>query len=171
MVSWISGANALASELPEVKTITQTIKLYQGVLSYPPPMRMSRVKDLGNSKFFRDQQRNLFTLEQIPKAQEFENWTQLYGAYGFYLPEYDMKRFVDESLNALALGCKEQTKSKVVSAQNVQNHYDLLLQRSRRSFRQGWLQHRERFPLHEPGRAIICQSLYGLGGKKRSHEN
>jgi len=117
----VLSANASAvgsTDLSQVKTITQTIKLYQGVLTFPPPMWVNEVKDLGNSKFFRDQQRNLFTLEQIPKDQEFDSWTNLYGVYGFYLPEYDMKRFINESLNALALGCKVQTKSKIVNAEN-----------------------------------------------------
>jgi len=118
LILWAGAVHAAESDTPEVKEIKQTIKLYQGVLSFPPPMWVKEVKDLGNSQFYRDQQRNLFTLEQIPKDQEFEKWTNLYGVYGFHLPEYDMKRFVDESLNALALGCKVQAKSKIVSAQD-----------------------------------------------------
>ncbi len=108
------SAPAWAEESP---SITQTIKLYQGVLSFPPPIWVNEIKDIGNSKSFRNQQKNLFALEQIPKDQEFDSYTQIYGVYGFYLPEYDMKRFIDESLNALALGCKVQAKSKVVSAE------------------------------------------------------
>lgn len=108
------SALAWAEESP---SITQTIKLYQGVLSFPPPIWVNEIKDIGNSKSFRNQQKNLFALEQIPKDQEFDSYTQIYGVYGFYLPEYDMKRFIDESLNALALGCKVQAKSKVVSAE------------------------------------------------------
>jgi hypothetical protein len=108
----------MAADLSEVKTITQTVKLYEGVLRFPPPPWVNKVEDLGNSKYYRDQQNNLFTLEQIPKAQEFDSWTNIYGVYGFLLPEYNMKRFIDESLNALALGCKVQAKSKVVSAES-----------------------------------------------------
>jgi hypothetical protein len=107
----------MAAGLSGVKTITQTVKLYEGVLNFPPPPWVNKVEDLGNSKYYRNQQNNLFTLEQIPKDQEFESYTQIYGVYGFYLPEYNMKRFIDESLNALALGCKVQAKSKVVSAE------------------------------------------------------
>ena len=81
-------------------------------------MWITGVTSLGNSKFYRDQKKNLFTLEQIPKDQKFESWTTLYGVYGFYLPQYDMKRFIGESLNALALGCKVQAKSKIVSVEN-----------------------------------------------------
>ncbi len=111
-------SSSIAADLSDVKTITQTVKLYEGVLSFPPPPWVNEVEDLGNSKYYRDQQNNLFTLEQIPKAQEFESWTNLYGVYGFYLPEYDMKRFIEESLNALALGCKIKGRSKLVSAEN-----------------------------------------------------
>ena len=117
LVSSISAPDAVSADLSQVKTITQVVKLYQGVLSYPPPMWVNGVKDLGNSEFFRNQQNNLFALEQIPKGQNFESWSNLYGVYGFYLPKYDMKRFLDESLNALALGCKVQGKSKIVSAE------------------------------------------------------
>lgn len=114
---WVMMFNtpAWAEESP---SIIQTIKLYQGVLSFPPPIWVNEIKDIGNSKSFRNQQENVFALEQIPKDQEFDSYTQIYGVYGFYLPKYDMKRFLDESLNALALGCKVQGRSKLVSAEN-----------------------------------------------------
>lgn len=111
-------SNASAQEPVQPKKISQVIKLYQGVLKFPPPLWVEKVEDMTNVKNFQNQQKNMFTLEQIPKDQEFDNWDQLYGVYGFYLPEYDMKRFLSESLNALALGCKVQSKSKVVSAEN-----------------------------------------------------
>ncbi|GAB7021511.1 hypothetical protein [Salidesulfovibrio brasiliensis] len=113
----ISPVDSMADEKKADK-IAQTIRLYEGVLKFPPAPWVKKVKDLGNSKFYRDQQKHLFTLEQIPKDQEFESWKNLYGIYGFYLPEYDMKRFLNESLNALAMGCKVQAKSKLVSAEN-----------------------------------------------------
>lgn len=118
VVLGFGGTSANATEPSRVETITQTVKLYEGVLNFPPPMWVNEVKDFGSSEFFRNQQNNLFTLEQIPKGQKFESWTNLYGVYGFYLPEYDMKRFIEESLNALALGCKEKAKSKLVSAED-----------------------------------------------------
>lgn len=105
-----------ASLAEEPKTISQTIRLYEGVLNFPPPIWVEKVKDFNNLNTSQNQDKNLFSLEQVPKKQSFENWSNLYGVYGFYLPEYDMKRFIDESLNALALGCKGQTKSKIVKA-------------------------------------------------------
>jgi len=109
------SAPAWAEENP---SITQTVKLYQGILSFPPPIWVNEIKDIGNSKTFRNQQKNVFALEQIPKDQEFGSYTQIYGVYGFHLPGYDMKRFLDGSFNALALGCKVPIRSKLVSAEN-----------------------------------------------------
>lgn len=107
---------AVGAETPSA--ITQTIKLYQGVLKFPAAPWVKYLDDLNNVKNFQNQEKNMFSLEQIPKVQEFDSWKNLYGIYGYYLPEYDMKRFVVESLNALALGCKVKTKSKVVSAED-----------------------------------------------------
>nr|WP_287412896.1 hypothetical protein [Pseudodesulfovibrio sp.] len=104
--------------LTETEKITQTLRLYQGTLVFPPPLWVNKVKDLGKSKYWREQNKNLFSLEQIPKPQTFDSWKQIYGVYGFYLPEYNLKRFIDESLNALALGCKTQAKSKIISAED-----------------------------------------------------
>ncbi|MGX7950899.1 hypothetical protein, partial [Oleidesulfovibrio alaskensis] len=114
----ITGAKAKADDLLKSDKITQAIRLYQGNLIFPPPFWVRQVKDIANTKSFQKQQGNLFTLEQIPKEQEFDSWTNLYGVYGYYLPEYDMKRFINESLNALALGCKVQGKSKLISVEN-----------------------------------------------------
>ena len=107
-----------AQEPIKPKKITQVIKLYQGVLEFPPPLWVKEPKNLGNTEFFRNQQKNMFTLEQIPKGQQFDGWKQLYGIYGFYLPDYDMKRFIQESINALALGCKEKAKITLAGAEN-----------------------------------------------------
>lgn len=97
--------------------IIQTMVIYSGTLTYPAPHWISSPKEVGNFKASREQTKNTFTFEQIPKDQDFESWTMLYGVYGWHLPEYDFKRFIAESLNALALGCKEQAKSKLVSAE------------------------------------------------------
>ena len=98
--------------------ITQTIRLYQGILEFPPAPWVRKIQDINNTKTKQAQNNNLFSLDQIPKDQEFGSWKNLCGVYGFYLPDYDMKRFIDESLNALALGCKVKAKSKVVSVEN-----------------------------------------------------
>ena len=107
-----------AQETPQAPPmIMQTMTIYNGLLTYPAPHWISSPKDVGNFKASREQTKSSFTFEQIPKDQDFESWTMLYGVYGWHLPEYDFKRFIAESLNALALGCKEQAKSKLVSAE------------------------------------------------------
>ncbi|MCJ2166325.1 MULTISPECIES: hypothetical protein [unclassified Pseudodesulfovibrio] len=114
----LGAANAQAQDAAQQQEMTQVIQLYQGILKFPPPLWVEEVKDLGNSKPFRNQQKNLFSLEFIPKEQEFDSWKQLYGIYGFYLPDYDIKRFTQESINALALGCKAKPKITLASAEN-----------------------------------------------------
>ena len=106
------------SDKPEARKMTQVINLYQGVLEFPPALWVDGLKDLGNSNTYRNQQKDRFTLEFIPKDQKFDGWKQLYGIYGFHLPDYDMKRFTQESINALALGCKEKAKITVAGAEN-----------------------------------------------------
>ncbi|WP_156925356.1 hypothetical protein [Nitratidesulfovibrio termitidis] len=112
-----NAQNAEKQKIKENSEIMMTMTIYNGNLVYPAPHWISDVKDLGNTKMFRDQTKNTFTFEQIPKNQAFEEWSTLYGVYGWHLPDYDFKRFIAESLNALALGCKEQAKSKLVSAE------------------------------------------------------
>lgn len=103
-----------SAKSPQKDNMTQVIKLYQGTFKFPAPIWVNQVRDLNSSKLYRRQDKNVFTLEQIPKDQDFKSWKQLHGVYGFYLPEYDMTRFTDESLNALALGCKTQARSTII---------------------------------------------------------
>ena len=113
-VSGFSKAHADAK--PDVRKIIQTVKLYQGTLVFPPPMWIRGISDLGQTKFFREQKGNTFVLEQIPSDQEFDNWKNIYGIYGFHLPEYDMKRFYEESHNVLVRGCESTARIETVSA-------------------------------------------------------
>ncbi|GAB6126269.1 hypothetical protein [Humidesulfovibrio idahonensis] len=92
-----------------------TLNLYDGIIKCPFPLWVKEPKQIGESKMYRHQKGNLFSVEMIPKAQAFSHWTRLYGIYGFYLPEHDMKRFFDESMNALALGCKAQGQAHILS--------------------------------------------------------
>ncbi len=108
-------AQAAAGEQP---SMVLTMKLYDGVIKCPFPLWVKEAKQIADSKMFRNQKKNIFSFEMVPKSQEFSNWTRLYGVYGFYLPEHDMKRFFDESMNALALGCKGQSKARILSAEN-----------------------------------------------------
>lgn len=108
-------AQAAAGEQP---SMVLTMKLYDGVIKCPFPLWVKEAKQIGESKMFRNQKKNIFSFEMVPKSQEFSSWTRLYGVYGLYLPEYDMKRFFDESMNALALGCKGQSKARILSAEN-----------------------------------------------------
>ncbi|WP_207263253.1 hypothetical protein [Desulfovibrio sp. Huiquan2017] len=107
-----------AASAQDVGNMTQAIKLYQGVLSFPPAPWVKEIKDMANTKTSQSQQKNLFSLEQIPKEQEFDGWKQLYGVYGFYLPKYDMKRFIQESINALSMGCKVKAKVTLAGAED-----------------------------------------------------
>lgn len=103
----------LAEEPPRM---VHAIKLYEGILKYPPPLWMKTKDTFGDFKVSRKQENNSFHFELIPKAQDFENWTRIYGIYAWQLAEYTLQRFMDESLNALALGCKDQAKSSLVAA-------------------------------------------------------
>ncbi len=98
--------------------MVQAIKLYEGVLKYPPPLWMKTKDKIGDYKISRSQEKNTFSFEMIPKSQDFESWTRIYGVYAWLLPDYDMKRFIEESLNMLALGCKKQSKSTLVVAED-----------------------------------------------------
>lgn len=118
IIVFAGGCMASNAKAQDVQSITQTIKLYQGILKFPTAPWVKEIKDIKNIKNSQNQNKNMFSLEQIPKDQEFDSWKTLYGIYGFYLPEYDLQRFVNESLTALALGCKAQPKSKVVTAEN-----------------------------------------------------
>lgn len=111
-----ANAAQIPAASPPPPTIMMSTIIYEGNLSYPAPPWVATIKDLGNIKVFRDQTKNTFTLEQIPQDQEFATWTTLYGVYGWRLPDYDFQRFIAESLNALALGCKVQAKSRLVGA-------------------------------------------------------
>tara|TARA_Y100001954_G_scaffold137204_1_gene146276 strand:+ start:5217 stop:6380 length:1164 start_codon:yes stop_codon:yes gene_type:complete len=110
--------SAAPEKAVEVEKLKQAIQLYQGVLTYPVAPWVKSTNDLKFIKSDRNQTANTFAFDQIPVSQEFESWSKLYGVYGFHLPEYDMNRFVEESMNFLALGCDAQAEFKVVSSDN-----------------------------------------------------
>lgn len=101
----------------EVPTILQTIKLYEAVLRFPAPIWVKTKEQMGDFKASQHQENNSFVLEQIPKAQSFDDWSNMYGVYAWYLPEYDLKRFANESINALAMGCAAQAKIVALEAE------------------------------------------------------
>ena len=105
----------LAEEPPRM---VHTIKLYEGTLKYPPPLWMKTKDTFGDFKVSRKQENNSFHFELIPKTQEFESWTRIYGIYAWQLADYTLQRFMEESLNALALGCKSQSKSSLITAED-----------------------------------------------------
>lgn len=96
-------------------SIMMTMAIYDGVLAFPTPHWVTTIKDLGNIKTFRNQSATSYTFEQIPKDQDFENWSTLYGVYGWQKAGYDMPHFIAESADALAKGCKTQARIKQVS--------------------------------------------------------
>lgn len=104
----LGGFSAACAE--DTPKIVQTIPLYEALLKFPAPIWIKSKGQMGDFKISQHQDKNSFTLEQIPKVQEFADWSNLYGVYAWYLPNYDLKRFVSESVNALALGCKSQPR-------------------------------------------------------------
>lgn len=98
--------------------VTQTVCLYDGLLTFPPPVWINSTADLDKIKVDREQKGNVFSLEQIPKDQEFGSWTRLHGVYGYKLPGYDLDRFFKESTQAFANGCKVKPKGKVYGSEN-----------------------------------------------------
>lgn len=111
-----AASPALAADSP---TIMQTMQLFEGTIKFPLPTWQKIEDGLGDVEVSRKQEKNAFSLEQIPKGQAFDSWTRLYGVYGWYLPDYDMKRFIEESLNALSMGCKVQTRFTLISANSA----------------------------------------------------
>lgn len=98
--------------------MTQVINLYDGVLHYPVPLWMKAKGKIGDFHVYRKQEENTFTFEMVPKSQEFDSWSNIYGVYAWRLPEYDLTRFFEESLRALSLGCKKQANSSLVAVED-----------------------------------------------------
>ncbi|SNS28912.1 hypothetical protein SAMN04488503_0173, partial [Humidesulfovibrio mexicanus] len=69
-------AQAAAGEQPN---LVLTMKLYDGVIKCPFPLWVKESKQIGESKMFRNQKKNIFSFEMVPKSQEFSSWTRLYG--------------------------------------------------------------------------------------------
>lgn len=107
-----------AVQAEEPIKISQVIKIYEGVLHYHPPLWMKAKDQIGDFNVYRKQEENTFTFEIIPKSQEFGSWTNIYGVYAWKLPEYELKRFFEESLHALSLGCKKQANSSLVAVED-----------------------------------------------------
>ena len=112
----VTSPQALQAEEP-LKT-TQVIRLYEGILHYPSPLWMKKKDKIGDFSVYKKQEDNTFTFEMIPKSQKFDSWTNIYGVYAWKLPEYDLKRFFEESLHALSMGCKKQATSSLAAVED-----------------------------------------------------
>ena len=79
---------------------------------------MKKKDKIGDFSVYKKQEDNTFTFEMIPKSQKFDSWTNIYGVYAWKLPEYDLKRFFEESLHALSMGCKKQATSSLAAVED-----------------------------------------------------
>jgi hypothetical protein len=112
----VTAPQVLQAEEP--LKMTQVIRLYDGILHYPSPLWMKTKDKIGDFSVYKKQEDNTFTFEMIPKSQKFDSWTNIYGVYAWKLPEYDLKRFFEESLHSLSLGCKKQANSSLVAVED-----------------------------------------------------
>ncbi len=76
-----------ANDKPSPK-VTQTVRVYDATLIYPPPMWVESEADAADgSEMFRKQDGNSFVLEQIRKTETFANWTEMLKVTGLRTPE------------------------------------------------------------------------------------
>jgi hypothetical protein len=81
----IAPARDSAAQSPKV---TQTVRVYDATLIYPPPLWVKSQDDAVNgSEHFREQKGNSFVLEQIKKPETFTNWTEMLKITGVQTPE------------------------------------------------------------------------------------
>lgn len=118
IIFMIAVSLSQTAQAEEAFKVTQVINLYDGVLHYPVPLWMKAKDKIGDFHVYRKQEENTFTFEMVPKSQEFDSWANIYGVYAWRLPDYDLKRFLEESLRALSLGCKKQANSSLVAVED-----------------------------------------------------
>jgi len=66
------------------------------------------------SEFYRDQKGPSFIIEQIPKGESFEAWSQLFAIHGSYLPNAQnltIKQFANVNMRPFIQACGEENIS------------------------------------------------------------
>lgn len=82
----VAGVTTLtATAHAKEASFVQAVNVYEAMVRFPPPIWVSDGDPRAQSEYFRQQNGPQFILEQIPKGQKFESWSQLYAVRGDYL--------------------------------------------------------------------------------------
>lgn len=109
--------NATQDKIGE-KEVSLTMRLYDGVFSGPMPYWVRKARQLNDLKGYRNQKGNSFVVEFIPKAQNFEHWTRLYGVYAFHVPGLGMDKFTEIAKQTFREGCRQGAEIKALGSAN-----------------------------------------------------
>jgi hypothetical protein len=99
-------AGDLAAQTPKV---TQTVRVYDATLSYPPPMWVKSPTDaLEGSTVHREQKGNFFLMEQIRKTETLATWKEMLKITALQTPEAQrigIARVIDVSNDGYHKAC------------------------------------------------------------------
>ena len=89
--------------------LNATVKLFDSVLVYPlPDWSPTEVSSnpLTASRFNRTQKGNVFSLEMVPKEDDFKSWTNLYGVVGMANFRGSTQQHANLIVNQFRTGCR-----------------------------------------------------------------
>jgi len=110
----LSASPGRTAETFDPDKLTQTINIYEAVVIYPPATWQTSMNPFEESEFYRDQKGPVFLVEQIPKGESFEAWSQLYAINGTYLPNAQnltIKQFANLNMGSFSQACGRENIS------------------------------------------------------------
>lgn len=89
-------------------TLTQSIKIYDAIVEFPPPSWYRGKGSLDFSEIHKQQSGPQFVLEHIPKGERFEDWSRMYTLRGTYIgpqQHVPLENYVSSGIAPYAQAC------------------------------------------------------------------
>lgn len=86
--------------------ITLAVGFRQGIFITPMPYWIREPNQVNDKIGYSESKGPIFVQEFIPKGQDYDHWTRLFGVYGFYLPGTSPEKFLEDTRKVFTMSCK-----------------------------------------------------------------
>ncbi len=111
LLAFVAPFEASAQSQYDGYTLTQSIKIYDAIVEFPPPSWYQGKGPLDFSEIHQQQNGPRFVMEHIPKGERFENWSRMYTLNGIYIgpqQRVPLENYVSSGIVPYAQACGRQ---------------------------------------------------------------
>ncbi|PIW30714.1 MAG: hypothetical protein COW30_01705 [Rhodospirillales bacterium CG15_BIG_FIL_POST_REV_8_21_14_020_66_15] len=108
---WAASINWADAQQGPSAALLSTVPVYDAIVHFPGPSWLVAGNPADQIEFRREQNGATFVLEQIPKGEKFETWTQMYALMALYNESLTLNDFIVQSLGLYLEACGKENFS------------------------------------------------------------